>query len=645
MSLYENDSYVFSKPPSWSKNALNLAKKRFLFKSEFAIDDWFYNVAKCVCSHYAEPEREYYTRKYTQLLQSRIFLPTSSALANTIYKNGIFAGCMVFPLPTNLEEIFNSALPKIMKMLLLGVGVGLDLSHFPPRSLPINSQASLGPIQTLITLAQAVESPATYQGIKRAAFMATLFAQHPDIFEFISMKRHRRIENINISLTFDTALKKSLEVNGYLPLFWQNEGSAEIFSLEHLDKMKLCADCRSVQKPDLELRNKNKIYSNSVGDFVGKLIGNKIYINTQILLDFVSDTAHACGDPGLINLDAINQDNPTHPRYSDIKQIGIGSIKSTTPCGEQPLLPYEVCHLGSFNLKAFIIDQKFNKKLFSDTIKLALRLMDDLICSSNHGLDEINRVSVANRKVGLGVMGLADALAELEIPYDSDEALKFCEEVSFLLQSNLEIASEILADERGVYPNFKFSRHANSRPRRHATLSTIAPTGHIATLADCSFGIEPYYLIEFDRNAAGVQSCTCSVLEAKLQKINYSLAQWIADTKNRNPYYEFDGSLKMLSENIFSKEEKNHYLKRLKSVFKTAHEIDYASHLNMVSVWQKHVENGISKTINLSRYSTREDVKNIFSYFINQNLKGITVFRDRSLKRQALYKTKSCINC
>lgn len=645
MMIKKNDTFSLPASRSWSKNALNLAQKRFLFKSSFHVDEWFDEVAKYICHEYSGAEKEYYCTMYSQLLHSKAFLPTSAALANTINKKGAFAGCIVLPLPLSIEEIFDDRLPEIMKMLLSGIGVGLDFSHFFPRLFPIHGQASLGPVETLLSIAQAVERPAIYAGVKRAAFMGTLFVQHPDIFEFACMKNRFNIDNVNISLTFNTAFKRAIHERGYLPLFWRNDLGTTILNKSHLKEMQHSSERRSVNEPDLEIRNKNKIYSHAAGECVGRLIGDDIFIDGNILLEFICANAHACGDPGLINLDAINLDNPTHSRYGSSDRIGVGTITTTTPCGEQPLLPYEVCHLGSFNLMAFVEDKQFNSDLFSRTAAVALRFMDDLISKNDNGLEKANQVSLANRKVGLGIMGLADVLGEMEIPYDSEDALDFCDQIGALLQNSLRCASEALALERGVYLNHPHSKHAHGKPQRHATLTTIAPTGHIATLADCSFGIEPYYLIEYNRHAAGIQTHSCSILQKKLGHINYSLQQWIHDTKMKNPSYIFDGSLADLDDDPFSDLEKNDFVKKIKNIFKTAHEINFIDHLKMVRTWQKYTDNGISKTVNLPQSSTLADVIKIFKMSLDFNLKGITIFRDNSLHHQPLSKPKPCLDC
>lgn len=640
---FEKKENLFSLSPTpWNERSLDLVYKRYLNNTNISAEEWFSLTAKRVCQQYKGEEQEYYQRLYTALLQSKAFLPTSAALANSVKNNSAFAGCMVMPLPDSVSEVFEKILPEMMRMLLLGVGIGIDLSHCTPRLLDKDGRISLGPIQHLLTVTQAVERPAIYQGLKRAAFMATLYAQHPDIFEFITLKKEQSLSTTNISVSVDAIFTTALNENGLLPLKWQND-TTELLTIHHLETMKINAQRRGVKGPDLNIDGEGRVFSHSYENYVGRVLNDIIFVEAKTIFSCIAESAYICGDPGIINLDAINRDNPTHSRYSEEQLPGTGAIKTTTPCAEQALLPYEVCHLGSFNLGLFVQNNKFQKELFSEAVHLATRFMDDLITITDNGLSESTRVSMANRKLGLGIMGLADALAELEIPYDSTEALSFAHEIGGLFQKLCEDASYELALERGSYPNFNYSKHKNGRARRNATLTTIAPTGHIATLADCSFGIEPYYLLHFQRQGSDVYHC--SILDKKLQSIEYSLKQWIRDTKKINAEYRFEGTLSTLVERPFSDKDKNNYLKKMKKVFKTAHEMTYNAHLNMVFAWQKYIDTGISKTINLPHDTTVDEVADIFSHSLLLNLKGITIFRDASLPHQSLSKPQACEEC
>lgn len=638
------DTFELAEHQPWSAHAIDLAKKRFL-NQDISIDEWYKRVIDFICQNYSDIDKIKYTDRYLHLLTEKKFFPTSAVLLNSISKKGALAGCMVVPLKDDIQSIFSSSLGEIMQLLLLGVGIGFDLSHFYPRLLPNGNAISLGPVETLRCLAHAVEKPAAYQGGKPAAFMATLFCQHPDIFEFIALKSRESIPNTNISVTFDEGFRYALRNDGLLPLVWTVNGLKRYLQIDDLAKMIESCDKRNVKKPDLFITNDKKIYSNSIQQIIGRTIGNTLFVDSHILLDVISHYAHICGDPGLLNLEAINSTNPTLSKYDSRDSLGIGSYTTTTPCGEQPLLDYEACYLGSLNLSAFVTQNNFDTLSYKNSIHDALRFLDDVISLSDLTLEKANLISLQNRKVGVGVMGFADALALLDIPYDSERALSFIDEIGSILQETCQLASENLAKERGAFPNFHDSVFCDKNPRRHATLTTIAPTGHIATLADCSFGIEPYYLLSFEREAAGKKIYSCTILEHKLKCLDYSLELWIKDTQKINSQFQFNGTLENLIENPFQDQKKNQRLNELKNIFRTSFEISADAHINIIKAWQKYIDNGISKTINLAKNSSQKDVRSIFEKFIDLNLKGISIFRDQSLEKQALRGHKSCEGC
>lgn len=381
---------------------------------------------------------------------------------------------------------------------------------------------------------------------------------------------------------------------------------------------------------------------------IGRVLGNVVCVRARIVLDVIAETAHACRDPGLLNLEAINAANPTHPRFDQTpgENVGVGVIHTTAPCGELPLLPNEVCHLGSLNLAAFVHNGTFDFAAFADAIPIALRCLDDAIDISEHRLPSINAVSRANRKVGLGVMGLADVLAELELPYASPAAREFAVRIATTLQGEATRATRALAAERGPFPNWTRSRHGTEgEPRRNATLTSIAPTGHIAVLAGCSTSIEPYYLLAYEQDAAGRSVRVCHPLERKLAAVGYSLKEWVAATQRVTPDYQFKGTLATLIDEPTGDPVVDARLRELKIIFQTAHEITPEDHLLMVEAFQPHVDNGISKTINLPHKASVADVHAVLLTAIQRNVKGITVFRDGSLPHQALNALDDCESC
>lgn len=625
----------------WSKDALDLINKRYLVSQSLSIDEWLQQVCEHICRHYLSPEKEFTISKYKDLLESRAFLPTSAALHNSLKGKGSLAGCIVLPLPDNSMDILQQSIPEMSKVLFSGIGVGIDLTNIVPRLFQDRKtdRASPGPVEMLKAITASTEAAMNYGGVKRSAFMAALHCQHPGVFEFIGMKDQSRLANVNISVSIDQTFRLALENNDHIPVLYQGHHLCRL----DLDRMKEQAISRALPEHDLSIVHHEILISKTAGVPVGKVIDDLLYFNPEVILDKIAESAHRCGDPGLINLEAINAHNPTHPKHSGENNLGVGEITVTTPCGEQPLLPYEVCHLGSLNLSCFATEQSFDWDLFNESAALAVYLMDDLIDAGDNVLDQANQMAQANRKIGIGLMGLADTLAELELPYDSQEARLFVRSVGEELQRTVEQTSQKLAEERGVFPTWKYSKYKT--PRRHATLTTIAPTGHISTLANCSTSIEPYFLVSYGRDAAGYRKQTSRVLVEKLQACNITLEEWIQRTTDANPQYRFDGTLKDLDTDIFEDLHLKQRLRKLKQVFKTAHEIDPKAHLEIVKILQETIENGISKTINLENQSTSADVREIYLQAIQDQLKGITVFRDGCLDEQALFAIEACPYC
>jgi len=645
------------KKAQWDTLALNLIKKRYLADSNNVdVEKWLVSVAKHITKNYLNTlEKEYWIKEYTELFLNRTFFPTTATLVNCLSDQGSLAGCMVLPLAETLSDIINESIPQILSMLRYGVGIGIDLSHLTPRlgRDEIAGRAFPGAVEILFSIVQCADGLMNYAGLKRAAFMASLSVYHPDIFTFIRCKTEKNMRAVNISIAVDKEFNQALNSNDYVSAYWINNNKKTYLTPNDLQEMQYRAFQRTVEPPDLKLIENNKVYSEAANQIVGLVCNNKIMFNPNTLLQIAAKNAHKCGDPGIINLEAINQFNPTGDLGDPIgiKSLGTGEIRVTTPCGEQPLLPYEVCHLGSIALPRFIQNNSFQFDSLKKTVPTIVQLMDDIIDVGDNGLEQANIVSKSNRKIGIGIMGLADVLAELMIPYNSDKALKFTRDIMKIIQSESLKASEQLAEVRGSFPNWQNSKFAKSgqKPRRHATLTTIAPTGHISTLAGCSTSIEPYFLIEYQREAAGLHIERTNILDKKLAAMGYSLEQWIKDTQNTDKNFYFDGTLKYLSDIPISKPNLSADIKEIKKVFLTAHEISPLEHLNMVKAIQNIVDNGVSKTINLPNESSVNEVYEIFLKSLQYNLKGITVYRDNSKQEQALTKksvsVESDCNC
>jgi ribonucleoside-diphosphate reductase alpha chain len=655
----------------WSEEALRLLYDRYLGMSVGAdrpagtVAEWLWCVCSSLCASYPEAERDLQTQRYFDLLYCRRFLPTTATLVNACGGGGL-SGCLVLPVPPDTQSLFSTTLPDIARALQYGTGVGLDISVVPPRlariglgpskqreSGPGSAQLSPGPVEVLTSLATALDAPIAYTGVKRAALMGSLFIAHPDIFEFIAAKRSRYLPTINLSVSVDGPFLTALRRGGLCELEWQPGGSSDgpcsssagtaVLLRSDLELMALDARGRGLPGPDLYLDNEGHLYSRaSGGRRVGCSIGERILVDARLLWQLLAEAIRDCGEPGLLNLAAIEDANPTRldlSPFSDTAPPGFGYLRTTAPCGEQPLLPYEVCQLGSLNLPAFLsVGGELDEAALEEAVWLAVRLLDDVIDVADLSVygAACPAVVTANRKIGLGIMGLADVLAEWDLPYDTEAAREAAVGILRRVRHAAEAASEELGRERGAFPNACLLRD-HSTTRRNATVLSLPPTGSISILAGCSPSIEPYFTLGYWQQS-GIERRfrRFAVLDRKLRSINYSLEEWIKATKAVDPDYEFDGTLRGLRVDILPEPDRRIQLERLGEVFKTAREIRPSDHVQMVAALQPYVDNGISKTINLPLNTTVEEIEQLLMKALEAGLKGITLFPDHPLLTPAL---------
>jgi len=479
---------------------------------------------------------------------------------------GQLSACFCLPVEDSMEGIFG-ALGDMAKIHQTGGGTGFSFSNLRPKSDIVGTtkgQAS-GPVSFMSIFDQAT-GVIVQGGRRRGANMGILRCDHPDIVDFIEAKTQAdKFSNFNLSVGATDKFMWAVKEN-------------KNFALTNP-------------------RTKKKARK----------------VKARALFDLIVNAAWRTGDPGLVFLDEINRRNPT-PR--------IGQIEATNPCGELPLLPYESCNLASINLAKMLKGDLVDWKKLRDTVRLGIRFLDDVIEVNKFPLEQIKQVTLANRKIGLGVMGFADMLIKLGLAYNSPQAVTFAEKLMrFIHKESLE-ASATLAKERGVFANFSKSIYAKNRLRlRNATVNTIAPTGTISIIAGCSSGIEPVFAISFVRN---VLSGT------KLFEVN----QLFEEVANERKIFQKEilaeiarcGSL----QNIKGIPED------IKRVFVTAFDIVPAAHLRIQAAFQKYTDNAVSKTINLPGDATVEDVRDIYLQAHRLKCKGITVYRYGSKPEQVL---------
>lgn len=516
-------------------------------------------------------EVDYYENEYFEMMSNLEFLPNSPTLMNAGKEKGQLAACFVLPVPDSIEGI-TKAVQNMMMIHKTGGGTGFSFSSVRPQNDPVASTGGIasGPV-AFIRVFDTATDVVKQGGCRRGANMGVLRVDHPDIMDFIEAKRNGGYSNFNLSVAVTSHFMRCLKKGTTYPL--------------------------------VNPRN-------------GKIVR---FVPAKIIFESICKSAWETGDPGLLFIDEINRHNPTP---------AMGKIEATNPCGEQPLLSHESCNLGSINLSSMVREGEFDEERFEIVIDLSVRFLDNVIEINDYPFPEIERATKANRKIGLGVMGFAEMLMKLEIPYDSPKARSYATTLMKLFLKRCRQASVALASQRGPFPNYKGSvlEKLKTPPLRNATLTTIAPTGTLALIANTTSGIEPAFALGYFRRG--------------LDDEEFLVAQ---------PYFEQVMKEAGIGEKeLFEKVAQTGSIqgitkipKKYRDIFKTALDIKALDHVKMQSVFQKYTDNAVSKTVNLPEDSTWEDVYETYMAAYEMKCKGITIYRYGSHQNQTLFLGKT----
>jgi len=560
-----------------SLNAIKVMASRYLIKdSKRKIIESTHQLFRRVARAIAEPERKYggdekmkeYEEEFFRMMTNKEFMPNSPTLMNAGTDLGQLSACFVLPIPDSIEGIFDT-IKSTALIHKSGGGTGFSFSKIRPKGDTVKSTGGIasGPLSFMEVFNSATEV-IKQGGKRRGANMGIMRIDHPDILEFITSKENEgTLSNFNISIAATDTFMRAVESNSEYDMINPRTGKS------------------------------------------AKRMPARAVFNLMVIMSWKN------GEPGVIFIDRMNDGNPTPE---------LGQIESTNPCGEQPLLPWESCNLGSINLEKMMTNGDIDWEKLRKTVRLAIRFLDNVVDMNKYPMDKISEITRANRKIGLGVMGYADMLIKMKIPYSSEEAIQTAEKIMKFIDDEGKKMSQELGEQKGSFDNFQKSIWAGKyKHMRNATVTTIAPTGTISVIANCSSGIEPIFAVSYVRDVS-------ETIGHELIEVNHRFETMMIERE-------------LYTEELISKISQHGSVQNIpeipediRKIFVTALDINPDWHVRTQAAFQKYTDNAVSKTINFPNWATPHDVEKAFILSWKLGCKGITIYRYGSREKQIL---------
>jgi len=560
-----------------SMNAIKVMASRYLIRDSSrkiieSTDQLFRRVARTM----ADPERMYggeekvkeYEEEFFRMMADKEFMPNSPTLMNAGTDLGQLSACFVLPVPDSIDGIFDSVKHTAL-IHKSGGGTGFSFSRIRPKGDIVKSTGGIasGPLSFMQVFNAATEV-IKQGGKRRGANMGIMRVDHPDILEFITSKENEgALSNFNISIAATDVFMRAVESNSEYDLLNPRSG-----------------------KPS-------------------KRLPARAVFNLMVMMSWKN------GEPGVIFIDRMNDGNPTPE---------LGQIESTNPCGEQPLLPWESCNLGSINLEKMMTNGDIDWEKMRKTVRLAVRFLDNVVDMNKYPMEKIAEITRANRKIGLGVMGYADMLIKMKVPYNSEEAIQTAEKIMKFIQDEARKMSQELGEQKGSFDNFHKSIWASKyKHMRNATVTTIAPTGTISVIANCSSGIEPIFAVSYVRDVSETIGHELVEVNRRFETLMIERGMYTEELISKISQHGSVQNIHEIPEDI-------------RKIFATALDINPDWHVRTQAVFQKYTDNAVSKTINFPNWATPHDVEKSFILSWKLGCKGITVYRYGSREKQIL---------